>query len=213
MTSPQALRLQEILGKSEKLFGRRLSETDLQRFSTYYQLVLKWNDRLHLTTITQPLAFAERHIFESIFAESHLLPNIRKMWDFGSGLGVPGLPIALLRPDLSIVLVEANKKKAIFLKEAIDSLELVNTTILNQRFESIGEIEPESCVTVRAIEQMSQLIPKILMTGKPDTQFLLFGSGETESNILKILPPNCRIQSFLIPFSHNRFLISLDSST
>lgn len=213
MTSPQALQLQELLGDSERLFGQKLSGPDIQRLSTYYQLVLKWNVRLHLTTITQPLDFAQRHIFESVFAGKHLLPRIRQIWDFGSGLGIPGIPIAILRPDLSITLVEANKKKAIFLKEVADNLQLTNTTILNQRFESIREIEPESCVTARAIEQMSQLIPKILAIGEHGDQFLLFGSGETESIILKVLPPNLRIQSYLIPFSQNRLLISLNRST
>jgi len=207
------LQLQEILGESEQLFGRKLSATDIRRYSTYYQLVLKWNDQLHLTTLTHPLDFAHRHLFESIFAESHLLSGIRKIWDFGSGLGVPGIPIAILCPHLSVFLVEANKKKAIFLKEAIDDLQLINTAVLNQRFELIEGIEPQSCITVRAIEQMGRLMPKILAVGEQCAQFLLFGGGETEFLILKILPPNLRIQSYLIPFSQNRFLISLGRST
>jgi|ERR1051326_7346809 16S rRNA (guanine(527)-N(7))-methyltransferase RsmG len=213
MTSPPALQLQKILSDGGQFYGRRLSETDLQRFSIYFQLVLKWNNHLHLTTIVQPLAFAQYHIFESVFAESHLLPSIHKIWDFGSGLGIPGIPITILRPDLSIILVEANKKKTIFLKEVADALKLANLTILNQRFELMTEVESESCVTVRAIEQMNRLIPKILMIGKHGAQFLFFGSGETESIILRILPPNLKIQSFLIPSSQNRFLISLTRST
>lgn len=213
MNHPRVMELQKLLSNSEQLFGQKLSETDIQRFSTYYQLVLKWNDRLHLTTITHPLDFAKRHIFESIFAEKHLLLDIRKIWDCGSGLGIPGIPIAILRSDLSITLVEANKKKAIFLKEAVDNIQLSNTMVFNQRFESIMEIEPESCVTVRAIEQMSRLIPQILIICEYCAQFLIFGSGEIESIILKHLPTNYRIQSYLIPFSQNRLLISLNRST
>jgi len=213
MTHSQVLQLQETLGDSERIYSQKFSTTEIQRFSLYYQLVLKWNDRLHLTTIIQPSAFAERHIFESVFAQRHLLPGIRKIWDFGSGLGIPGIPIAILRPELSITLVEANQKKAIFLKEVADNLQLTNTAILNQRFESIREIEPESCVTVRAIEQMSRLMPKILAIGHTSVQFLLFGGNETETVILKLLPPNRLMQSYLIPFSQNRFLISLIRST
>lgn len=213
MTDSQVLQLQETLGDSDQFYSQKFSPTEIQRLSLYYQLVLKWNDLLHLTTIIQPSAFAQRHIFESLFAQSYLLPGIRKIWDFGSGLGVPGIPIAILRPDLSITLVEANKKKAIFLKEVADNLQLTNTVILNQRFESIREIEPESCVTVRAIEQMSRLIPKILAIGKSSAQFLLFGGDDTKSVILKLHPPNRLIEVHLIPFSQNRFLISLIRST
>ena len=213
MTSPSVLQFREILSDSGQFYGRRLSETDIQRFSIYFQLVLKWNNHLHLTTILQPLAFAQYHIFESVFAESHLLSDIHKIWDFGSGLGIPGIPLAILRPDLLVILVEANKKKAVFLKEVADALKLANLTILNQRFEFITEVGSESCVTVRAIEQMNRLIPKILMVGKQGAQFLLFGSSETESVILRILPPNLKIQSYLIPSSQNRFLISLIRST
>jgi 16S rRNA (guanine527-N7)-methyltransferase len=207
------LQLKAILSSCDQLYGRKLSATEIEGLLLFYQLVKEWNDLLHLTTITQPLDFAERHIFESIFTESHLLTEVRKVWDFGSGLGIPGIPIALLRSDLSVVLVEANKKKAIFLKEVASRLQLANLNILNQRFESIADLEPESCVTVRALDQMNRLIPQILEVGVNCTQFLLLGTPETESTLLESLPLDRILQSFPLPSSQNRLLISLNRST
>src|SRR5882762_9810000 len=116
--------LNRILKDFQVFCGRKLSDLEVDRFLHFYYLVLKWNNRLHLTTITQPLPFAQRHLCESVFAEDYLLPTIQKVWDIGSGVGIPGIPFSIIRPDLIITLVEANKKKAIFLKEVITSLQL-----------------------------------------------------------------------------------------
>jgi 16S rRNA (guanine527-N7)-methyltransferase len=135
------------------------------------------------------------------------------VWDLGSGLGIPGIPLAILRSDLLITLVEANKRKAVFLMEAVGALQLTNVTILNQRLESIRGVEPESCVTVRAIERMNQILPEILEVGSKCAQFLLFGSRETESIAVHWLPQDREMQSHLIPCSHHRLLLCLNRST
>ena len=205
--------LQTILAHSLQFTGRQFSETEIDCFSHYYQLVLKWNDHLHLTTLIEPTVFAERHIFEPSFAACYLLPSIHKVWDFGSGLGIPGIPISVIRPDLSVSLVEASQKKAVFLKEVRDALQLHNVTVLNQRFETMSEMEADSCVTVRAIEQMTKVIPQILNIQSYCTQFLLFGGSETKSAIIKSLPQDWKIEQYLIPLSQNRFLFSLHRST
>src|SRR5215475_8203011 len=105
--------------------------------SKYYELVLKWNKRLHLTTLTQPQEFFERHILESTFSESLILPSVNQVWDLGSGLGVPGMVIAILRPDLIAHLVEANRNKALFLEEAAAHLNLKNVEVIESRLEAI----------------------------------------------------------------------------
>ncbi len=205
--------LQRILERGDPLIGRGLSLAEIQKFLLYYQLVLKWNRLLHLTTLTEPLSFAQRHLFESVFMTRHLLASVRSVWDIGSGLGVPGLPVAILRPELFVMLVEVNKKKAIFLEEVVDSLQLENVKVLRTRFELITDIGSESCLTVRALDRLYQLIPQLLKSGEKCSQFLFFGNRKTESALLKALPPGMGIETFLIPRSRNRFLISLVRST
>ena len=131
-----------------------LTEAEVDLLSEYYELVLKWNKRLHLTTLTQPQEFFERHILESAFSESLILSSVNQVWDLGSGLGVPGMVIAILRPDLDVCMVEASRNKTLFLEEAAAHLNLKNVKVIESRFESIERAPEESCLTVRAIEKM-----------------------------------------------------------
>src|SRR6185369_4459750 len=101
-----------------------LSEHEKDLLERYYKLVLKWNDRLHLTTITAPDAFVRRHLDEAIFVEKRILPIVDEFWDIGSGVGIPGIPVAVRRPDMEVRLVEANRRKALFLEEVVAELQL-----------------------------------------------------------------------------------------
>src|SRR5262245_63795250 len=106
------------------------SEAEADLLSKYYELVLKWNKRLHLTTLTQPQEFFERHILESAFSESLILPSVNQVWDLGSGLVIPGLVIAISRSDLVVRLVEVNRNKALFLKEVTPHLNMKNVELI-----------------------------------------------------------------------------------
>jgi len=211
--SEKIFQLEEILKYSELFFSKRLSINFIKQILIYYQIVLKWNSQLHLTTLHQPLEFAQHHILESIIADCYIYPLVRNLWDLGSGLGIPGIPIAISRPDLSVFLIESNRKKAIFLKEAITSLRLNNVSVINSRFELIGYNEPSLCITSRAIEKMGTQVPNIFKFGFSGLQILLFVNELTRSQVFNLLPQGWSIKSLLLPSSNNRFLISLLRST
>src|SRR3979490_2916864 len=89
--------------------------TLLPQLSTYLDLLLKWNARTNLTAIRDPEEIVRRHFGESLFAAQHLDAGTTTLLDFGSGAGFPGLPIALLCPDIQVTLAESQNKKATFL--------------------------------------------------------------------------------------------------
>ena len=180
--------------------------------SKYYELVLKWNKRLHLTTLTQPQDFIERHILESAFSESLILPSVNQVWDLGSGLGVPGMVIAILRSDLVVRMVEASRNKVIFLKEAASHLNLNNVEVIESRFEAIEGVPEESCLTVRAIEKMEKMIPEILRLGAEASQILIFGAKGLEEKS-RTLPHDKKMESLLIPGSNQRYVMNFIRST
>src|SRR5262245_37737589 len=186
------------------------AETDL--LSKYYELVLKWNKRLHLTTLTRPQEFFERHILESAFSESLILPSVNQVWDLGSGLGVPGMVIAILRPDLVVRLVEASRNKVLFLEEATAHLNLNNVEVIESRFEAIEGVPEESCLTVRAIEKMEKMIPEILRLGSEALQILIFGAKGLEDKIRAFVHDK-KIESLLIPGSNQRYVMNIIRST
>jgi 16S rRNA (guanine527-N7)-methyltransferase len=144
----------------------------LPRLSTYLDLLLKWNARTNLTAIRDPAEIVRRHFGESLFAARHLnspdldSPDLDSsntargaltLLDFGSGAGFPGLPIALLRPDIHVTLAESQNKKATFLREVVRTLAL-STEVWSGRVESMPATRQFHTVTLRAVDNMTAAI-------------------------------------------------------
>jgi 16S rRNA (guanine527-N7)-methyltransferase len=109
------------------------------QLSAYLDLLLRWNARTNLTAIREP---------EEI---------VRRLLDFGSGAGFPGLPIQLLHPSLRVTLAESQGKKASFLREAIRTLNLP-TEVWAARVDTMPPIRRFNAVTLRAVDNMQQAL-------------------------------------------------------
>jgi 16S rRNA (guanine527-N7)-methyltransferase len=103
----------------------------------YINLLLRWNQRLSLTTVTSPSEILRFHIGESIAAIPIAKATEGRLADVGSGAGFPGIPLALLAPHLEVSLIESSVKKATFLAEALRELRLGNARTLRARYEEI----------------------------------------------------------------------------
>jgi 16S rRNA (guanine527-N7)-methyltransferase len=95
-----------------------LSGAQVRMLEAHYQLLLLWNRTLNLSTITGLDEAVERHYCESLFLGAHLPPGPLSIVDIGSGAGFPGFPVAVLRPDCSVTLIESHQRKSVFLREA-----------------------------------------------------------------------------------------------
>lgn len=126
-----------------------------EKFSAYLALLLRWNTRINLTAVRDPQEILTRHFLESIATAQALPAGLQTLLDLGSGAGLPGIPIALCRPEISVTLAESQNKKAAFLQEAVRTLSLT-TRVFSGRAETL----PESfdCVTLRAVDRMTQAI-------------------------------------------------------
>ena len=127
------------------------------QLSDYLDLLLKWNARTNLTAIRDPEEIVRRHFGESLFAAHHLDPAAMTLLDLGSGAGFPGLPIALLRPEITVTLAESQNKKAAFLREAVRTLGLA-AEIWSARAETMPESRQFHTVTLRAVDNMAAAI-------------------------------------------------------
>ncbi|WP_353064691.1 16S rRNA (guanine(527)-N(7))-methyltransferase RsmG [Tunturibacter psychrotolerans] len=126
----------------------------LPKLSTYLELLLKWNARTNLTAIRDPEEIVRRHFGESLFAGLHLSSEATTLLDFGSGAGFPGLPIAILRPEIAVTLAESQNKKSTFLREAVRTLDL-KVEIWAARAESMPQGLHFHTVTLRAVDNMA----------------------------------------------------------
>jgi 16S rRNA (guanine527-N7)-methyltransferase len=137
-------------------------DTLLPQLSTYLDLLVKWNARTNLTAIRRPEEIVPRHFGESLFAALHLgQPDT--LLDLGSGAGFPGLPIALLWPEIRVTLAESQNKKATFLREAVRTLGRTNIEVWADRAEALPANRRFHTVTLRAVDDM----PTALRAAEP----------------------------------------------
>jgi len=135
------------------------------QLSAYLDLLLKWNARTNLTAIRDPEKIVQRHFGEGLFAATQLASRLAPgatLLDFGSGAGLPGLPIQLLLPELKVTLAESQGKKASFLREAVRTLGL-GSEVWAERVESMTAEKTFKAVTLRAVDNM----PLALVAAKP----------------------------------------------
>ena len=105
--------------------------------AAHIQLLLRWNARINLTSVRNFEEAVRKHAGESLFLASHLPEDANSACDLGSGGGFPGIPVAILRPNSRIALIERDVRKSVFLREA--SRRLPNVVVLTKPFEEIPE--------------------------------------------------------------------------
>jgi 16S rRNA (guanine527-N7)-methyltransferase len=171
-------RIAELL--SPFLEGATLSESQLGQIAAYAALLEKWNVRMNLTAIRDPEEIITRHFGESLFAARRLFPEPEiqaTAIDIGSGAGFPGLPLKIWNPALDLTLIESNRKKSAFLREAVRTLGLANVRVLAERAEQVSE--RASFVTLRAVERFEQILPVALkLTAAQGRIALLIGDSQ-----------------------------------
>lgn len=156
--------------------GEPLATQELERFSTYLVLLLKWNAKFNLTAVREPAQIVTRHFGEGIFAARFVPGAAKTLMDLGSGAGIPGIPIQIMRPHLDVTLVEAQQKKASFLREVIRELGLA-ASVRAERAERISETY--DVVTLRAVEKMTDATPLAAARIGSSGTLLLLGGHET----------------------------------
>jgi 16S rRNA (guanine527-N7)-methyltransferase len=129
------------------------------QLSAYLDLLLKWNARTNLTAIRDPEEIIRRHFGESLFAARHIPAETKTLLDFGSGAGFPGLPAALLHPEIQVTLAESQNKKSTFLRESVRTLALQNVVVWPSRVESMPSSRRFDVVTLRAVDDMATALP------------------------------------------------------
>src|SRR5690349_2695036 len=115
-----------------------LAEHQHALLSRYLDLLLAANQTMNLTRITDRAQAELLHIADALTLLKHLPPAAFSLADIGSGGGVPGIPLAIARPDARVLLIESTKKKAAFLRQASADLGLTNVEVSDARVEDLG---------------------------------------------------------------------------
>jgi len=133
-------------------FQLKANEQQVLQIQQYIDLLLRWNEKVNLTAIRDPLEILYRHFCESMFGAVVTPSEKCRLADVGSGGGFPGLPLKIVRPEWDIVLIESNVKKATFLTEVVRELGLESVRVLVSRYEELHEeVAPLDLVCSRAV--------------------------------------------------------------
>lgn len=142
--------------------GLDLTEKQYNQFITYMKLLQEWNEKINLTAITEDEEVIKKHFIDCIKAfKSNAVKNAKSIIDVGTGAGFPGLPIAIMNPDINVTLLDSLNKRINFLNTVVSALELKNVITIHSRAED-GARKPEfresfDVATSRAVANMAVL--------------------------------------------------------
>lgn len=146
-------------------FGVDLSEKQQEAFYQYMQLLIEWNQKMNLTAITEPEEILTKHFIDSI----SIIPYIQEeknVLDIGTGAGFPGIPLKIVLPQNSFILLDSLNKRINFLKEVIRSLKLENIEAIHGRAEEFCKLKQKrenyDIVTSRAVAKLNVLLEYML---------------------------------------------------
>ncbi|MBS1208485.1 MAG: glucose inhibited division protein [Proteobacteria bacterium] len=137
--------------------GLDLDEVTQQRLLAYGALLMKWNKVYNLTAIRDEAAMIDLHLLDSLSILPHVA-DVSRVADIGSGGGLPGIPLAICRPDCEVALVETVGKKASFLLQAKAELKLANLSVHNTRVENFKPAELYPAVSSRAFASLHDFV-------------------------------------------------------
>ena len=147
----------EALERGAEELRLELTAQTREQLLAYLALMAKWNRTYNLTAVRDPVAMVSHHLLDSLAALPHLvMPAEGELADAGSGAGLPGIPLAIVRPHWKVVMAEANQKKTAFLRQATMELGLRNASVHEGRVEAWQPPQRFPVVISRAFARLGQ---------------------------------------------------------
>lgn len=168
----------------------------------YLLLIEKWNKVHNLTAIRNPHDMLVQHMLDSLAVLPHIHgPHII---DAGTGAGLPGIPVALARPDWQVTLVESNQKKVAFLRQVKIELALQNVEIMAQRVEDVRLIGKVDTVITRAFSELGEFIAltrRLSAENDANCRWVAMKANCAENELKQIRDPFCieKIVALTVP--------------
>jgi len=162
-----------------------------EKLLAYVALIAKWNRVYNLTAVREPERMLSRHLLDSMAVLPHLCgPSIA---DVGSGAGLPGIPLAIARPDWQVTLIESNHKKSAFLRQAAIELALRNVDIREERAEAVTPRGVFDEVIARAFSDLAEFAAAAATLCKPAGKLVAM-KGVYPYEEIAALPQGCRVE-------------------
>ena len=172
------------------------TEYQLDLFLSFVCLIEKWNKAYNLTAIRQRDEMLRLHILDSLAVRPFVTGE--KIIDVGTGAGLPGIPLAILMPNVQFTLVDSNSKKTRFVQQAILELKLRNVDVVHSRIEDLGRTGEFDAVLSRAFANLSDIMNLTGYLLRPEG-VLIAMKGQVPESELKKMDRAYTVNSILIP--------------
>lgn len=157
----------------------------IDAFLFYCAELKKWNKAYNLTAITDDREIITKHFLDSLLYLKAIPTDVQTLCDVGTGAGFPGIPIAIVRPDLQITLIEPSRKRCSFLRHLTKRLNLENIDVIEANAEAV-DAGPFDLVLTRATFAIADLLKKAGHLAKPGGWFLFSKGPKYEEEIREI---------------------------
>lgn len=155
--------------------------TETEKFNLYYNLLIEWNEKFNLTSVTEREKVELLHFKDSVLCED-LIDKGEELLDVGSGAGFPGIPLKIVREDIKVTLIDSVNKKVTFLNEVISKLGLSEIKAIHTRIEDYKE-KKFDVVTSRAVAPLNVLVEYCLPFVKKGGKMIAYKSADIESEL------------------------------
>ena len=169
----------------DALPGKQAHPEQVRQLLSYLELLVQWNASYNLTAVRDPLEMVSRHLLDSLSVQ----PWVRgeHLLDAGTGAGLPGIPLAILQPELSVTLLDSTGKKIRFLRHVKRRLVLENIQPVQARLESWQVQEVPNCIISRALSNLTGFVEASRHLAARDTMLLAM-KGKYPETELEVLP-------------------------
>lgn len=148
---------QQELELGVKSLGLNCSSQQIEQLLAYLEMLQRWNKAYNLTAIREPIQMVRLHLLDSLAIHPYI-QGVKNIIDVGTGPGLPGIPLAILNPDINFTLLDSNGKKTRFLFQAINDLSLANAKEINHRVEKYQSEQSFDIVISRAFSSISDML-------------------------------------------------------
>ena len=185
--------MESYLLKGAEELGIDLSDEKVKKFIDFYNMLISGNEKCNLTAITEMHEVVIKHFLDSLSCiKAASFEGDLSMLDIGTGAGFPAIPLKILYPKLSVVLIESVKKKVDFLINTVSELGLENVKAIHVRAEYAGALdeyrEKFDRVTARAVAQLNVLAEYCIPMVKLGGYFIALKGPSTEEEIKNAIP-------------------------
>jgi 16S rRNA (guanine527-N7)-methyltransferase len=206
-TQPPAPPSKETILRALAEFQLTADDKQVLQIQQYITILLTWNEKVNLTAIRDPLEILYRHFCECMYAAVSVPVENGRLADVGSGAGFPGLPLKIIRPDLTVFLVESSIKKATFLAEVVRELGLIDARVLVSRYEELTEeVAPLDWVCSRAVGDFGPFLEWAGSERASATEVILWIGARDLDTVRKIQGWEWR-EPIQVPLSLRRLLL------